>query len=102
MATSETLIATGDDQGIVGIWNIFSGQLKFLIDLPIPEVFQKEKKQIITKKMGQTFSKEIDDSNDKLSLQFSSNIDDESLNNETTVLSDEPIQKESKIRNSVV
>jgi len=25
MATSETLIATGDDQGIVGIWNIFSG-----------------------------------------------------------------------------
>jgi hypothetical protein len=41
--------------------------------------------------MGQTFSKEIDDSNDKLSLQFSSNIDDESLNNETTVLSDEPI-----------
>ena len=25
MATSETLIATGDDQGTVGIWNIFSG-----------------------------------------------------------------------------
>jgi len=25
MATSESLIATGDDEGTVGIWNIFSG-----------------------------------------------------------------------------
>ena len=91
MATSESLIATGDDEGTVGIWNIFSGQLKFLINLPIPEVFQKEKKQISNKKMGQSFSKEIDDGIDKLSLQFSSNIDDESLINETTIISDEPI-----------
>jgi len=31
--------------------------------------------------MGQNFSKEIDDGIDKLSLHFSSNIDDESLIN---------------------
>lgn len=102
MATSETLIATGDDQGTVGIWNIYSGQLKFLIDLPIPEVFQKDKKQVSSKKRGQDFGRETDDGNDKLSLHFSSNIDDESFFNETTVLSDEAIYGESKIKNSVV
>ena len=32
--TSNSLIATGDDKGIVGIWNIFSGQIKFLIEMP--------------------------------------------------------------------
>jgi len=54
------------------------------------------------KKTGQSLSKEIDDGIDKLSLQFSSNIDDESLINETTIISEESILKESKIRNSVV
>ena len=102
MATSESLIATGDDEGTVGIWNIFSGQLKFLINLPTPEVFQKEKRQMLNKKTGQSFSKEIDDGIDKLSQQFSSNIDDESLINENTIISEESILKESKIRNSVV
>ena len=73
-----------------------------MIDLPTPEIFMKEKKQVSTKKVGQSVYREFDDGNDKTSLHFNSNIDDESLLNETTFLSDEPVRKESKVKNSVV
>ena len=27
-------VATGDDNGVVAVWNAFSGQLKYLIEVP--------------------------------------------------------------------
>ena len=50
--SSNSLIATGDDKGIVGIWNIFSGQIKFLIEMPHDVELKSKRRLAISRKRG--------------------------------------------------